>query len=102
MTFCEKSLDTSRNAWYNIITETTTEPKGGKEINMDNFEIIRDALEEMLDTIAHNNHDFVCSCCIELKDSILELARAVLGADMAGILETSYDLTIKELQEEDE
>ncbi len=69
---------------------------------MYNFEIIRYTLEEMLDTIAHNNHDFVCSCCMELKDSILKLARAVLGADTARILEASYDLTIEELQEEDE
>ena len=73
---------------------------------MDRTEIIKDTIQEkltdMLDTIAHNNYDFICSTCLELKDQIIELAGEVLGTDKAEILSNSYDLTIKELQEEDE
>ena len=63
---------------------------------------IKENLTEMLNTIAYNNYDFICSTCLELKDQIIELAGEVLGADMAEILRNSYDLTIKELQEENE
>ena len=73
---------------------------------MDRTEIIKDTIQErltdMLNTIAHNNYDFICSTCLELKDQIIELAGEVLGSDMAEILNNSYELTIKELQEEDE
>ena len=73
---------------------------------MDRTEIIKDTIQEklteMLSTIANNNYDFVCSTCLELKDQIIELAGEVLGSGMAEILNNSYELTIKELQEEDE
>ena len=73
---------------------------------MDRTEIIKDTIQErltdMLNTIAHNNYDFICSTCLELKDQIIELAGEVLGSNMAEILNNSYELTIKELQEEDE
>ena len=73
---------------------------------MDRTEIIKDTIQEklteMLNTIANNNYDFVCSTCLELKDQIIELAGEVLGSDTAEILSKSYELMIKELQEEDE
>ena len=73
---------------------------------MDRTEIIKDTIQEklteMLSTIANNNYDFVCSTCLELKDQIIELAGEVLGSGMAEILNNPYELTIKELQEEDE
>lgn len=73
---------------------------------MDRTEIIKDTIQkrltEMLNTIAHNNYDFICSTCLELKDQIIKLAEEVLGTDMAEILRNSYYLTIKELQKEDE
>ena len=75
-------------------------------MDMDRTEIIKDTIQEklteMLNTIAYNNYDFICSTCLELKDQIIELAGEVLGSDMAEILNNSYELTIKELQEEDE
>ena len=73
---------------------------------MDRTEIIKDTIQErltdMLNTIAHNNYDFICSTCLELKDQIIELAGEVLGSDMAEVLSNAYELTIKELQGEDE
>ena len=73
---------------------------------MDRTEIIKDTIQEklteMLNTIANNNYDFVCSTCLELKDQIIELAGEVLGSDTAEILSYSYELMIKVLQEEDE
>jgi len=73
---------------------------------MDRTEIIKDTIQEklteMLNTIANNNYDFVCSTCLELKDQIIELAGEVLGFDTAEILSNSYEHMIKELQEEDE
>ena len=73
---------------------------------MDRTEIIKDTIQEklteMLNTIANNNYDFVCSTCLELKDQIIELAGEVLGSDTAEILSNSYELMIKALQKEDE
>ena len=75
-------------------------------MNMDRTEIMKDTIQEslmnMLNTIAYNNYDFICSTCLELKDQIIELAGKVLGSDMAEILSNAYELTIKELQGEDE
>ncbi len=73
---------------------------------MDRTEIIKDTIQEkmteMLNTIAYNNYDFICSTCLELKDQIIELAGEVLGTDMAEILSNSYELMIKELQQEED
>ena len=73
---------------------------------MDRTEMLKDTIQEklteMLNTIAYNNYDFICSTCLELKDQLIELAGEVLGSDMAEILSNAYELTIKELQEEDE
>lgn len=73
---------------------------------MDRTEIIKetvqDKLTEMLDTIAHNNYDFICSTCLELKEQIIELAGEILGSDTAEMLDNSYEYTIEELQGEDE
>lgn len=73
---------------------------------MDRTEIMKDTIQEslmnMLNTIAYNNYDFICSTCLELKEQIIELAGEVLGSDMAEILNNAYELTIKNLQGEDE
>lgn len=65
-------------------------------------ETVQDKLTEMLDTIAHNNYDFICSTCLELKEQIIELAGEILGSDTAEMLDNSYEYTIEELQGEDE
>lgn len=63
-------------------------------------ETVQDKLTEMLDTIAHNNYDFICSTCLELKEQIIELAGEILGSDTAETLEKLYEYTVDELRAE--
>lgn len=69
---------------------------------MSDYETIEAYISSMLHTIAMNNAEFVCGCCLTLKDDLLRMAHELLGADRAEQMHDEYLELVKEYSGEED
>ena len=65
-------------------------------------ESIINLIHDILFEIAENNSDFVCECCLDVKDKVISLAGKIFGDEQAEECWNYYMECVEEFRKEEE